>query len=225
MRRRLLLSSGLLSLALSSAVGPDSASKPVAEDAHSVVHGMTVSCPGSGRIWGSDEMIVTRLTRPIAEAHRLGLKIMIKPHIAHWGSSFSWRGEIGFETDEQWQRFFETYETWITMVAQLAADADAFVVGTELGGTVHREKEWRQIIAAVRQEFRGPLTYSPNWGLTAQPKRRFGRGNPDKAASTLRKFNGDVWPRPSNPLMKVMRSSAHSFGSGSRASIAVEAVS
>ena len=202
MRRLLLVILGLLSFAMASAVGPDSASKPVAEDAHSVVHGMTISCRGSGRIWGSDEMVATMaelksmgvnwvtihpyagirgdgtvggsrinrmyqdttwLIRPIVEAHRLGLKIMIKPHIAYWGSSFSWRGEIKFDTAKQWQRFFETYQQWITMVAQLSKDADAYVVGTELGSTVHYEKNWRQIIAAVRQEFRGPLTYSANW--------------------------------------------------------------
>ena len=103
------------------------------------------------------------LTRPIEEAHRLGLKIMIKPHIAYWGTPFSWRGEITFETDPQWARFFSTYEAWVTMVAELSKDADALVVGTELGGTVHREAEWRRVIAAVRGVTDAPLTYSANW--------------------------------------------------------------
>jgi sugar phosphate isomerase/epimerase len=103
------------------------------------------------------------LTRPIAEAHRLGLKIMIKPHLAYWGSPFSWRGEIQFETDEQWQRFFETYEAWITQVARICADADAFVVGTELDRTIHHTGEWRRIIQSVRKLTPAPLTYSANW--------------------------------------------------------------
>ena len=42
------------------------------------------------------------LTRPIAEAHRQGVKILIKPHLAHWRTGFSWRGEIKFDTDEAW---------------------------------------------------------------------------------------------------------------------------
>lgn len=202
MQRLLLTSFVLLSIGFARLVQPDPTPAQGSRDPHAIVHGMTISCPGSGRIWGSDEMVSTMaelrsmgvnwvtihpyagiradgtvggsrrnrmyqdttwLTRPISEAHRLGLKIMIKPHIAHWGSSFSWRGEIGFETDEQWRRFFETYEAWITMVAQLAADADAFVVGTELGGTVHHDRDWRRIIAAVREEFAGPLTYAANW--------------------------------------------------------------
>lgn len=103
------------------------------------------------------------LTRPIREAHALGLKIMIKPHIAYWGTPFSWRQKITFKTERQWKRFFSTYERWITMVAELSANADAFVVGTELGGTDHRQSDWRRIIAAVRSLFNGPLTYAANW--------------------------------------------------------------
>ncbi|MCZ6834395.1 MAG: hypothetical protein O7G85_01345 [Planctomycetota bacterium] len=174
-----------------------------ASDAHLVVKGMTVSCSGSGRIWGTDAMVdcmaelkdlgvnwiaihpyagidadgtvggsrldrmygddVSWLTRPIEEAHRLGMKIMIKPHIAYWGSKFSWRGVIKFDTEEQWDRFFRTYEVWITRVAQLSKDADAFAVGTELDATVHHESEWRTIIDAVRRKTEAPLTYSANW--------------------------------------------------------------
>ncbi|MCP3903574.1 MAG: hypothetical protein GY715_08045 [Planctomycetes bacterium] len=171
-------------------------------DAHRRVRGMTISCQGAGRIWGSDEMVESMaelkamgvnwitihpyaairedgtvggsrmdslyddpvwLTRPIREAHRLGLKIMIKPHIAYWGSSFEWRGRIRFDTEDEWRRFFDTYERWITMVADLTRQADAFVVGTELEGTTHREAEWRRIIASVRTRLSTPLTYAANW--------------------------------------------------------------
>jgi sugar phosphate isomerase/epimerase len=103
------------------------------------------------------------LTRPIEEAHKLGLKIMIKPHIAYWGSPFSWRGEIDFTTDEQWGVFFNSYTAWIKRVAELSKDADAFVVGTELDRTVRFEDEWRGIIRDVRAITDAPLTYSANW--------------------------------------------------------------
>jgi hypothetical protein len=173
-----------------------------ARDPYAIVRGMTISCPGAGRIWGSDLMVDAMrdlkglgvnwitihpyaaigadgtvgggrlaqmyatpswLTRPIEEAHRLGLKIMIKPHIAYWGSPFSWRGAITFETDAQWRRFFESYEDWITLVARLSREADAFVVGTELDRTVHHEGAWRRIVRAVRGSIRAPLTYSAGW--------------------------------------------------------------
>jgi len=105
----------------------------------------------------------SHLTRPIREAHKLGLKIMIKPHLAYWGSPFRWRGEITFETDEQWQRFFTDYERWITGLAEICHEADAFVVGTELDRTIDREAPWRKIVTAVRARFKGPLTYAANW--------------------------------------------------------------
>ncbi|MEM7229049.1 MAG: hypothetical protein AAF432_09570 [Planctomycetota bacterium] len=189
----LLLIAGVLSAAVST---------PRPNDAHRIVQGMTISCPGSGQIWGSDEMVATMaelkamgvnwiaihpyggirndgritdpaqhtmyqdptwLRRPIEEAHALGLKILIKPHIAYWGSKFSWRGEIQFETEEEWNRFFESYERWILHVAELSHDADAFAVGTELDRTVQFEDEWRDIIAKIRARTDAPLTYAANW--------------------------------------------------------------
>lgn len=103
------------------------------------------------------------ITRPIDEAHRLGLHVFVKPHIAHWGSPFDWRGEIHFDSHAQWTRFFETYDAWIVDVARIASDADAFAVGTELDRTVHQERAWRQVIADVRAVYGGHLTYGANW--------------------------------------------------------------
>jgi hypothetical protein len=103
------------------------------------------------------------LARPIREAHRLGLSICIKPHIAYWGSPFSWRGEISFDSDEQWQRFWQDYSKWTALIAAACHEADGFVVGTELDRTVHFEKEWRALIAEVRTLTDAPLTYASNW--------------------------------------------------------------
>lgn len=104
----------------------------------------------------------TWLRRPIEEAHRQGLKIFIKPHLAYWGT-FSWRGEIAFNTEAEWQRFFDDYRSWITAIAKFSHDADAFAVGTELDKTVDHEAAWRDVIGAVRTEYGGPLTYAANW--------------------------------------------------------------
>jgi len=103
------------------------------------------------------------LRRPIEEAHRQGLRILIKPHLAHWGSGFSWRGDIRFADEAGWRRFFESYTAWIVAVARATRDADALAIGTELDGTVHRDREWRSLIARVRAETRAPLTYAANW--------------------------------------------------------------
>ncbi len=102
------------------------------------------------------------LTRPIEEAHRQGIKILVKPHLAHW-RSFSWRGEIEFDSEEKWDRFFSTYTAWIAEMARYSTGADAFAVGTELDRTIEKEGAWRDIIEKVRAEYDGPLTYAANW--------------------------------------------------------------
>jgi hypothetical protein len=103
------------------------------------------------------------LSRPIAEAHALGMKILIKPHIAYWGSQWSWRGEIALPDPTARARFFADYERWMARLAVASRGADAFAVGTELDKTIQHEAEWRRIIATVRAGYEGPLTYAANW--------------------------------------------------------------
>lgn len=190
----------LLASLAAAAPRPDLPAAPV--DPHATVRGITITCPGSGRIWGTeatdaalqeiaalganwvaihpyasiaadgrvggprtDQALADPewIRRPIAEAHRLGLKIMIKPHLAYWGSPFAWRGEIRFADPDRRARFFATYEAWIARVAEVSVGADAFVVGTELDGTIDDERAWRGVIAAIRARTDAPLTYAANW--------------------------------------------------------------
>ncbi|TNE90032.1 MAG: hypothetical protein EP330_09395 [Deltaproteobacteria bacterium] len=112
--------------------------------------------------WRSHDESPEWIARPIREAHARGMKVLIKPHLAYWGSPFAWRGEITFDEDEEWARFFTTYEGWVTEIARHSDGADAFAVGTELDRTVHRD-EWRAVITAVRAESPAALTYAANW--------------------------------------------------------------
>lgn len=99
----------------------------------------------------------------ISRAHQIGL--FWKPHLAYWGN-YEWRGEIGFGDDEAaWQRFFGSYREFIVDQATFAAQAGVplFAVGVELEKTVHREAQWREVIAAVRQVYAGEITYAANW--------------------------------------------------------------
>jgi hypothetical protein len=91
---------------------------------------------------------------------------MLIPHIAYWGSKFSWRGEIKFDTAEEWDRFFTDYETWIVEMARLAEahGAAVFCVGLEYTHAQKFEQRWRKIIAAVRSVYSGKITYGANWG-------------------------------------------------------------
>lgn len=102
------------------------------------------------------------LERPIREAHALGIKILIKPHIAYWGSPWSWRGAIDLDA-AQAERFFADYTAWIEQMAAASTGADAFAVGTELDKLLGHEDAWRDVIRRVRARYEGPITYAANW--------------------------------------------------------------
>ena len=105
------------------------------------------------------------ITVPLEWAHERGMSAMLIPHIAYWGSKFSWRGDIKFETAEEWERFFTGYETWIVEMARLAEAhrAAVFCVGLEYTHAQKFEQRWRKIIAAVRSVYSGKITYGANW--------------------------------------------------------------
>jgi hypothetical protein len=73
---------------------------------------------------------------------------------------------LAMRSDADWRRWFQEYEAYILSYARDArrAGADMFSIGRELDSSViERESDWRRIIAKIRQEFDGPLTYSANF--------------------------------------------------------------
>ncbi len=104
-----------------------------------------------------------QLRRPIEEAHTRGMRVLVMPHLAYWGSPFSWRGEIEFSEPAAWRRFFSQYREFVWAIAAAVPDADAFALGNELDRTVAHAGEWRALIAGVRQRTRAALTYAANW--------------------------------------------------------------
>jgi nucleotide-binding universal stress UspA family protein len=73
---------------------------------------------------------------------------------------------IAMRNARDWKRWFESYEGYILPFAREAqqAGADMFCVGRELDSTVvAREDDWRRVIARIRAQFAGPLTYSANF--------------------------------------------------------------
>jgi hypothetical protein len=106
------------------------------------------------------------LIHVLDQAHALGLKVMLKPHLDLSNDPTHWRGEIGqaYGTETQWAEWFASYRTFIEHYADLAAayGADQFCVGCELEGTTQREAEWRAIVAGIRSRYGGPLIYAGN---------------------------------------------------------------
>ena len=111
------------------------------------------------------------IERIIDFAHQIGLKVMLTPHIHLNDPSGSWRGEIGFGNNEaDWSQWFENYTSFIIHYADMAEkhQVDYFVIGSEYEMTSHREAEWRKVVAAVRNIYSGPVTYSANYGEEAE---------------------------------------------------------
>jgi hypothetical protein len=105
-----------------------------------------------------DDMPDAALRLGIREAHALGLKVMVKPHVWVVGS---WAGAVEPTTPEDWRAWFGRYRAALLWIAQIAAEegAEALAIGTELEKTT-RSPEWLGIIAAVRPIFTGLLTYA-----------------------------------------------------------------
>lgn len=118
-----------------------------------------------GSIQYRDPFATDYLLRAVQITNEEKLSLFWKPHLAYWGN-FSWRGAIHFGDDEvRWTRFFRHYTAWMLAHARFAQTAGVplLAVGVELDATVHREGEWRAVIAAVRKVYRGNITFASNW--------------------------------------------------------------
>ena len=103
--------------------------------------------------------------RIIGRAHDLGLKVMLKPHVDLANDSAHYRGEIGPAfTAADWTAWFASYRPFILHYAEMAArtKCEMFCVGCELGTTAAHASEWREIVAAVKGVYTGPLVYADN---------------------------------------------------------------
>lgn len=116
----------------------------------------------SGRVyWGETDEGIRETAR---RARAAGLRTLLNPHI--WIRDHdAWRGRIAMSSEEDWARWFAGYREVVLHYARLAAaeKIEAFAVGTELGGTVHRESAWRALIAETRGVYPGILLYAANW--------------------------------------------------------------
>ena len=114
--------------------------------------------------WGESDAGIAETTQM---AHEFGIKTLLKPHI--WlndQSGGKWRGQIEMGSEADWQQWFAEYRSFMLHYARLAEENDIEVlcIGAELHhAAVAREADWRELIAAVRQEYGGALTYAANW--------------------------------------------------------------
>jgi len=110
------------------------------------------------------------LRHVIHTSHKLGLHVMLKPHIDLTDDKEHWRGEIGtYFTADQWQKWFESYMKFIMHYARLAEEnrkggVKMYCLSCELSVASSQEKYWRKIASAVRSVYTGIITDAANWG-------------------------------------------------------------
>jgi hypothetical protein len=112
----------------------------------------------------SDESVI----RAITQAHSLGLKVMLKPHLDMIDTTEgSFRGEISCSTNMEWDNWFKNYRDFIVHYAKIAqlTKCELFCIGTELTSIATiKEEKWKTIvIPSVKAAYSGPLTYAANW--------------------------------------------------------------
>lgn len=130
-----------------------------------------------GRVWDLSgvgvglvfEAPLEQNTRDIAaaieDAHAIGLKVMLVPHL--WVESGGWRALIDPGDDAGWRRWTQSYARFLLHWAEVAdaTGVDLLSVGVELRSwvTTSRASSFVDLIAEVRTRYAGPLTYSANW--------------------------------------------------------------
>lgn len=105
------------------------------------------------------------LCAAIRFAKRLGLQVALKPTVNC--ANGVWRARISFfdhdvPCETKWSNWFASYTAFQTHYAALAQaeGCGLFLTGCEMTMTEHREAEWRALLAAVRQQYRGPVSYN-----------------------------------------------------------------
>lgn len=104
----------------------------------------------------------------IGEAHSLGMKVMLKPHLDLIDTSEGeFRGEITCSTDPEWEAWFKNYGNFIVHYAKIAEETkcEMLCIGTELtSAATIKENMWKTIvIPPIKEVYKGPLTYAANW--------------------------------------------------------------
>ncbi len=103
--------------------------------------------------------------RAVGQAHALGLRVLIVPHL--WVETGGWRGELDPGSEAAWAEWTANYRAFLLTWAEVARDsrADMLAVGVELRSwlTSTHAKTFAPILHAVRRTYPGLLTYAGNW--------------------------------------------------------------
>lgn len=101
----------------------------------------------------------------VREAKSLGLKVCLKPVVNV--ADGTWRAHIGFfdrdvPGEPTWSEWFASYREFILHAARIAEaeGCEMLCIGCEMVRADAREQDWRELVAAVRAEYSGLVTYN-----------------------------------------------------------------
>lgn len=96
--------------------------------------------------------------------HKNGVEVMLKPQIWIWRGEFT--GTLKMQSEEDWIALEASYEKFLMSYARLAQETNTelLCIGTELERFVsNRPIFWKNLIAKIREVYKGKLTYAANW--------------------------------------------------------------
>lgn len=115
----------------------------------------------SPRQWEGER--VEGIKKDIEICHKLGLKVMLKPHV--WISRGGYTGEYVPE-EAGWEILEKSYMEYILEFVRLAKDTkvEMFCIGTEWRTFIkERPIYWSVLIDSIHWNYPGKLTYAANW--------------------------------------------------------------
>lgn len=105
------------------------------------------------------------LTKMVDYIHEKGLRVALKPTVNC--KNGTWRAHISFFDEDvvcepKWSNWFASYTKFQCHYAKLAEKngCDMFLAGCEMVMSEHREEEWRKLIADIRGEYSGTVSYN-----------------------------------------------------------------
>lgn len=107
----------------------------------------------------------SELKTMIDHAHRLGLRVALKPTVNC--KNGTWRAHINFFDEDvpcepKWSNWFMSYMEFQCHYAQIAQEmgCEMHIAGCEMVMAERRTNEWRQTIAEIRKDFGGLVSYN-----------------------------------------------------------------
>lgn len=105
------------------------------------------------------------LKKMIKYAQDIGLDVMLKPTVNC--KNGTWRAHVNFFDEDvpcegKWGNWFAAYTDFQLHYARISQEmgCSMHIAGCEMVMSEHREQEWRQLIADIRTEYKGLVSYN-----------------------------------------------------------------